>query len=372
MSDDNVLEILRVADKEDVVSNLLTYCVEQHGTFRSLFLRQVCGFDPNSYSSCEVRARPQVQGAGVPDLVVICRGQTTDWAIIENKLKAEEGKDQTERYAEQKTVDVLREKFDLDPSAGQPKFVFLTLFPDQRPCSKKFSRACYSSLLESQPLDGEDGTLAHQLASAWLDLLERFYASEKLHPDDPVADKLSNEHVLDESYLAFSALIRGLSLPPELERDDLFRQSERGRKYYGAAFRKPKWVSEPFDDKENQWTLPEGNRRIHIEPQYHVLSQTLKVYIHYETNPYYPVEKLKRRISPEQYEAYRIRREAFALHFADLDPAPFQVRVHSNQLTSIEISLADNTVAQAQHEIQELLRVAAKAIDSSLEVEQAS
>ena len=315
---DNVLEILRVADKEDVISNLLAYCIRQSESFRNMFLERICGFEPGAYSECEVHARPQVPKFGTPDMVVVCTGQATDWVIIENKLHALEGKDQTKRYASSEAVAALAKRFGLDPSESQPRFVFLTLFPDQAPESGQFSCVRYASLLQDRPSHEKGSALALQLSSAWLDVLEHFYASEQLDAGEQVAQRLSDAHTPDAGYLAFRTLIRSILLPPELALDHPFRQSQKGRRYYGAAVTKPRWKTEPFDDRGRRWTLPKDNRRIHIEPQYDVLGRTLKVHIHYETNPYHPVKKLRERVPQDQYEMYTSRRNAFA----STSPAP--------------------------------------------------
>jgi hypothetical protein len=206
-------------------------------------------------------------------------------------------------------------------------------------------------------------------ASAWLELLEDFYASEHLDPREVLAEKLSNMHGLDAGYLAFRSLIHSLSLPPGLKPDDLFRKSERGRKYYGAGITKQEWKTERFDDGGRQWTLPEDNRRLHIELQYNVLARTLTVYIHYETHPYHPVRRLQEHVAPDQYEIYLARRDAFVRYFAEVESAPFQVRTHSNQLASATVSLSESKVAEVQQEMQKLIEVAAAAIDQTLTVE---
>jgi hypothetical protein len=312
---------------------------------------------------------PWRRGKPTPDLVVVCKGQATDWVIIENKLKADEGKDQTKRYADPQMKAALSKKLELDASAGPPKLVFLTLFSDQVPKSERFSRACYSSLLHGQPLSDQDGDLTHQLLSDWLELLEEFYASAHLDPGEVFVEKLSCMHALDSGYLAFRSLIRGLSLPAELTPDHFFCKSERGRKYYGTALTKPEWKTEPFDNSGRQWILPEDNRRIHIEPQYNVLAQTLKVYVHYETNPYYRGSTLEQRVPPDQYETYITRRRAFAQHFTNVGADSFKVRVRTNQLASVEVSLSGKKVTEVQQEMKELIEVAAEAIDEALTAE---
>jgi hypothetical protein len=313
-----------------------------------------------------------VPKVGTPDLVVVCKGEAIDWVIIENKLNALEGKDQTRRYASRETVDALAERFGLDSPASLPKFVYLTLFPDQVPESEQFSCVRYSSLLHDRPSLDKGSDLALQLSSAWLDVLECFYASEHLGADEQVAQKLSDAHVPGAGYLAFRTLIRSTSLPPEVALDHLYRQSQQGRRYYGAAVTKPGWKSEPFDDSGRRWALPADNRRIHIEPQYNFLNQTLKVHIHYETNPYHPVRKLRERVPQDQYEIYTSRRNAFAQHLAGADIAPFRLSVHANQLAIAEVSLLDATVAHAQEQMQTLIEDATRAVDQALDAEAAA
>jgi hypothetical protein len=346
--------------------------MRQSDSFRNVFLERICGLEPAAYSECEVHARPQVPKVGTPDLVVVCKGQATDWVIIENKLNALEGKDQTKLYASRETVDALAERFGLDSQAIQPKLVFLTLFSDQVPTSEHFSCVRYSSLLQDRPSLDKGSALALQLSSAWLDALEHFYASEHLDAGEQVAHRLSDAHARGSGYLAFRTLIRSILLPPELTLDHLFRQSQKGRRYYGAAVTKPRWKTEPFDDSGRRWTLPKDNRRIHIEPQYDVLGPTLKVHIHYETNPYHPVKKLGERVPQDQYEIYTSRRNAFAQQLAGADIAAFRLSVHSNQLGIAEVSLLDATVADAQEQMQALIEAATRAVDQALDAEAAA
>ena len=83
--------------------------------------------------------------------------------------------------------------------------------------------------MQGRPLPDQGEALAHQLSSAWFELLEEFYASEHLDPGEVFAEKLSNIPALDGGYLAFRSLIHSLSLPSGLAPDRLFRRSEKGR-----------------------------------------------------------------------------------------------------------------------------------------------
>jgi hypothetical protein len=187
--------------------------------------------------------------------------------------------------------------------------------------------------------------------------------AQALSPREGLVKQFSKAPSLDGGYLSFNSLVCSLTLPSGLARDHLFRRSERGRKYYGAVLTKPEWKTEPFDDSDRWRKLSVDNRHIHIESQYDVLAQALKVYVHYETNPYYPVSTLKKCIHPDQYEAYRTRRRAFVHLFTDVVADPFRVRVRSNQLASVEVPLSGNRVTEVQHEMQKLIGVAADAKD---------
>ena len=150
--------------------------------------------------------------------------------------------------------------------------MFLTLFPDQAPESGLFTCVRYSSLLRDRPSFDKGSALALQLSSAWLDVLEHFYDSEHLDADEQVAQKLSDAQAPDAGYVAFCTLIRSISFPPDVALDHLYRQSQKGRRYCGAAATKPRWKTEPFDDSGRRWTLPKDNRRIHVEPQCNFLN----------------------------------------------------------------------------------------------------
>ena len=94
----NILEVLGVADREDAITNLLCFCFRRSRVFRRAFLERVCGVDA-PIDGWVARTRIAVRGHGTPDLALGRPGEPGTLVIIENKLKAGEGQDQTRRYA---------------------------------------------------------------------------------------------------------------------------------------------------------------------------------------------------------------------------------------------------------------------------------
>ena len=131
---DIVFKVLGVQSREDCVSNALAYAFNASGPFQQAFLTHICGKEPSRYTSCQAFTRISAGAAGIPDIVLaLWRGTRGELVIIENKLKAEEGADQTKRYASDEAIAALSRRLLPDRSIAEASFVFLTLFPDQQP-----------------------------------------------------------------------------------------------------------------------------------------------------------------------------------------------------------------------------------------------
>jgi hypothetical protein len=365
----NVLEVLGIADREDAITNLLKYCFLRSVSFRTDFLSRVCGIDgrPDGW---DARARVQVPGFGTPDLVLWRHGDPGDLVVIENKLNAGEGWDQTQQYADPACLDAIARNVKLGGDF-QTHLQFLTLFPD-RAKDPNFTSVTYRGLLgDAVPAATED-QLADQLVEALYELLWEFYEHGNIRSDDLLIDRLasSGQGALDGGYLAFLSFLQELELPRGVEVDSPFRQSRRGRKYYGVTISKPDWRSAIIDYFSGpNWTLEPDNHHIHIEPQFNVLSSDFELFVHYETNHYQPVRSLHANVPPEQYAEYKHRRSAFAKRFAALAPPELKIGGRSNQIAKANLSLGDRTVKESSQIVSALIAKAATAIDDAVEQE---
>ena len=201
---DNIFKILGIQTREDCISNTLAYAINQCIDFRNFFLREVCNIN-GPLDKCKAYTRISAGESGIPDIVIVCEYQdAATIIIIENKLKADEGRDQTERYASNDSVINLHQKLCPYININKIKviFIFLILFPDQEPSSPKFITKRYSDLLPFLSSVSTD-TIANKLLFDWLNLVKNFYEKSKIDFSDNIYQKLQDEDGLDGSYLYF-------------------------------------------------------------------------------------------------------------------------------------------------------------------------
>ncbi|MGB8098556.1 MAG: hypothetical protein WCF17_15475, partial [Terracidiphilus sp.] len=206
MSLPNVLNLLGVTGKEDVHTNLFKYCIEHSPQFRNSFFASVLGW-PTDTELSDVRTRLSLRGIGVPDIVVSgTHGRRKRLGVVEVKLHAEEGHDQTTRYASKECFHEICEAFELEKDdLTATDLVFFTLYPDQFPDNEDFRPVCikgFATELTRHPIN--DDPTAAMLLCSWTDCLNEFYEGENLDDNDSLGHKLNGGGQLGSGFLAFS------------------------------------------------------------------------------------------------------------------------------------------------------------------------
>ena len=366
-SHDNVFLVLGVQTREDCISNALAYAFNQSEQFRNFFLLNICDKDAHLYHGCYARTRVSAGAAAIPDIVLVCETKIgADLIIIENKLKAEEGGDQTERYASSDSIQALHNRLCPHASVVNPSFIFLTLFPDQVPLSSKFKIKRHLDLLGALPASDQDLTLASRLIHDWLQLVSRFYTRQEVNLDDRVSEKLQDDEGLDGGYLYFEKAIAMLDLPAHLELEDCWRDSRQGRRYYGVKFSKSAWRPAEMIDMDSSWNLPPNAFSIHFEPQYNVLNGIFNVFLHYEVNPYEPEAWVRKNIPESQYNAYVSQRNKFIEKLQGMGLEGWVFGGGSNQIAKMSLDFQELSFKDAKLLIENLLEKASGAIDHLL------
>jgi PD-(D/E)XK nuclease superfamily len=330
---DNVFQVLGIQSREDCVSNAIAYAFNSCTKFRESFLRIICEKQPDDYSEIKALTRVSIAGYGTPDLVIVCTSDMgTDLILIENKLAADEGEDQTTRYASEPFRELLRRKLCPDKPTPKWTFIFLTLFPDQEAASQDFRHKSYELLAGTVSKYAHPDSLAETLMRDWLALLDRFYKKRAVQPSDDVLEKLQDEDGLGSGYLYFREALRQLQLPPSLQIDDFFRSSQQGR--YGAIISKGSWHPAEMDQHNSDlWNLdPLQNFHIHFEPQFDVLNHVLKLYLHYEVYPYQPEAWVRQHVPSSQYDEYVLRRTSFFDRLRERAPQGWNFGMGYNQI----------------------------------------
>ena len=184
--DEKILENLQILDKEDLITNLIVYCANNYRVNNYLlFGNDFLNFLGVKGKFKEIKSRVQVKGVGTPDMVLIYEDSNGKLkaVIIENKLKADEGRDQTENYSKG------REKIKNKINAEITKFIFLTLFEDQKPKYEYSKDKPDGFRQETYKHFRKEVLCKHELKGVWKKLLDELSENLKEFYEYKVKDK---------------------------------------------------------------------------------------------------------------------------------------------------------------------------------------
>lgn len=366
---DNILKVLGVQSREDSISNTLAYGITKSTEIQDFFLSNICNVN-TKYNTCKAYTRVSTGDTGIPDLVIVCdASDTAELIVIENKLKAEEGMDQTEKYASDDSIKTLHQKLcpHLPKENVNVKFIFITLFPDQRPSSSKFVTKKHGELLPLKEKLSVD-KLPEQLLKDWFELVDSFYKNSIVDEKDILYEKLQDHDGLDGGYLYFRTFLSSLELPNGILNEGFFRDSRQGRRYYGAIFSKDSWHPAEMKENNGYWSIdPDKVFNIHFEPQFDVLNGIFNIYLHYEINPYQTASWAKENLPREQYAKYKDKREKFAKELKSEGLPKWVFGGGSNQIAKVQLDFQNHSAKDAIMEIESIIDKTSQAIDSVLE-----
>ena len=367
---DNIFRVLGIQTKEDCISNAIAYAFNRSTEFRRYFLERICGKNANLYRECTAYTRVSTGSSGIPDIVLVCKADDSfDIVVIENKLKATGGENQTLKYSTKESIDALHQRLcpELPRKSVKVSFVFLTLFPDHNPSSENFVVKRHAELCAYKN-EKSGNSLADQLIYDWIDLLNAFYEKATINESDRISRKLQDEEGLDGGYLYFRKFLSSIELSNGLTLEDFFRASRQGRHFYGALYSKDSWHPAEMVETDKGWSLdPDRVFNIHFEPQYNVLSGIFSVYLHYEVNPYEPARWVEENIPAEQYRAYLERRNKFIEMLMTHLHKPWSFYDSTNMIAKADLDFSDYVLKDAREIIEKLFREATEAIDFVLD-----
>lgn len=365
MKEENLFDLLGVAAKEDVHTNLFKYCIENSPHFREIFFLSILKW-PSDTELKSIDVRPSIIGTGLPDLVIVGQDSADDrLAIVELKLHANEGINQTERYASSECLGRVRAEFGMGSNTIN-ELVFLTLYPTHIAECEDFRSISLQHLVAAlRDKDFSSNALASQLVQHWVACVGEFYSAGDLKSADVAITKLASTTALDSGFLRFSTLFGSLS-PAGLKSTGPWRGNPRGRPYYGIRYQKESW--HPEELQSGGWTRfdPLKHFDIHIECQYQRQKKELDVFIHYETNPYQ--RRLNEVLSKSKLLAHMDRRKKFKAALAESSGDRFVPAADGfvNQIGRINFSTQGIIVKEFRRRFERMLSDTASAVDQAL------
>ena len=104
----NIVNLLGITYKEDIISNLIVGLINESKVFRNSFIKNILNIE--NPSDFKVKAYTRIAtSAGIPDIIVTLENEKDSrLLIVENKLKADEGFNQTLRYSDEKCIGFSR------------------------------------------------------------------------------------------------------------------------------------------------------------------------------------------------------------------------------------------------------------------------
>ena len=369
----NIIDLLGITYKEDIISNLIVGLINESQNFRVSFLENIVGITNSELYEAKAFTRIATS-QGIPDIIVkIYNENETILAIIENKLKAEEGYNQTARYSKEECIkDICKDsKINLNYNSVNKKFVYLTLVPEQIPSGEKFVNKTYKDLVDKVNVNIENDLL-NNIYKDFITLMNNFYNNINVNMEDKLLELLCKDDENEKIYIRFKNIIKLFNLNNGLEVKHVGKAGGAGRVNFIAQIVKRNWRgSKNADYIDGFYNVNADTYDIHLEFSFDILNKVIKLPLHYETSPYIPKNKLIKDSKEDDYKKYIDRRNLFkqVLHkkINILNNPNIKTYNGSNQIAYVDIKIDENiTVKEFLDIIDEYANVLSILIDESL------
>lgn len=337
----NTITTLGSFYREDVVTDLLANLINSEPKFAYWFSEAIC----NTYvkENEHIKASTRVglgKGIGTPDLILekITNNETNLIIVIENKLGALEGVEQTNRYASEQGKKILKKELEVNENVSI-RFLFLTLDPYTPAVNKEFQKNDYRAFLGVDWSTYVNHPIAHQLLSDYSQLLEEFYQPIiNSKPTDKIAETTKYLNGLQKKLIWINMLQQTFQ-SSELQMT-FGEAGGSGRSTAVFLFSKRDWKRDKYDGQ----VLRPTSANIHFELSINLLgySKVQDFHLHYEPNPYKPKKDYQKVPGYSEYELLRAaRRQMFHDDIKDLECYKIVTpRTGSNSF--LRISLQEN------------------------------
>lgn len=299
----NIIDALNIFYREDVISDLLKSCFDNSELFLRQFLKGANIALPTETKFTVQNRVGLGKNIGTPDMVIVGQTENKDYIIIvENKLGAAEGNEQTERYVSDQAKLMIAQRLNLT----NPKFyfIYLTLDTTVTPRNSTFIPVYYKIFLQ-QDWILYDATLK-QVFTDFREKLKEFY-----EPLDEPKQALTSNISLDstQKMICWQSILFAEFSSMEQFDLDWGPVGGSGRRNFLFRLEKKEWQSE---QKFTETGLA-STYRVHIDTFINLLSNKTdyisEISVRFETNPYI---RHKDILNDDGYENFIRNKELFA------------------------------------------------------------
>ncbi|WP_173918154.1 PD-(D/E)XK nuclease family protein [Halobacillus sp. Marseille-Q1614] len=284
----NIFEALNVFYREDTISDFLMNCFKSSNEFLKRFLNEAkIPIKENASFHIDVRVGLG-KNIGTPDLVIrVITKDKVEFIIIENKMAASEGNEQTNRYESCGARSEIAKKYKVSKEECKFHFIFLALDTTVQPKNSTFKFLTYRIFLQGNWLLHNE-TLK-QLFKDFQTKLHHFYVPLN-HPCESLNSieldrnqrKIGWQTILFEAFKFNKELILDWGVT-----------GGAGRSNFLFLISKQHWKS----NKPYQETGLAQTFYVHVDTYVNLLNQhsnIKEIGVRFETSPYAPHRKISK------------------------------------------------------------------------------
>lgn len=354
----NIIDALNIFYREDVISDLLKSCFDDSEQFLRQFLKGANIALPMETKFTVQNRVGLGRNIGTPDMVIVGQNENDSYIIIiENKLGATEGNEQTDRYVSDQAKLMIAQRLNL----MNPKFyfIYLTLDTTVTPRNSAFIPMYYKMFLQQDWILSD--VSLNQIFTDFREKLKGFY-----EPLEQPKQALLSHIPLDSTQKMIcwqSILFAEINTMQQFDLD-WGPVGGSGRKNFLFRLEKQEWQSE----KKYTESGLANTYRVHIDTFVNLLSNKSdyinEISVRFETNPYI---RHKDICKDEGYEEF-IRNKGLFAEYLNQKLLSHKIgakkRNHKLQILTIPINNTDLDLSIADYKSKVV--ILEKAIDQAM------
>ncbi|MFR4996294.1 MAG: hypothetical protein ACLUDK_03685 [Clostridium paraputrificum] len=366
----NTMDLLGITFNEEIIGNMIVGLINNSNNFKNAFgkhileIPNICDFEVKAYTK-------NATSRGIPDIIVTAENaDEIIISVVEEKLKANSGHNQTFIYTE----DVVKEELIQGYDNKEVKFkcIYLTLIEDELKGNGGYISKTFKDLINDVWVEIEDEGLNRLYKDFGANMI-RYYSIKELPSNTQSINILLDSNEKEKMFIHFRTMLLSLDYPDNLFVKFFGKGSGGDELSFISNFVKNRWIGEEVKWEHGLYEVGEETYEIHIEAKFHVTSEKLVLYVHYEPNPYVTRYKLKNVANSINVDAFEKRRNLVleAVHNEIDKLGDTHVRKYKgiNTIAYVEFYFKQDTTIGAFKEVfMKYIYMLSRIIDKSLDI----
>ncbi len=301
----NTMDLLGVTFNEEIIGNMIVGLINNSNNFKDAFGKHILEI-PN-ISDFEVRAYTKnATSRGIPDIIVTAENAgEIIISVVEEKLKANKGHNQTFIYTE----DVVKEELIQGYGDKKVKFkyIYLTLIEDEFRENDRYINKTFKDLINDVWVEIEEEGLNRLYKDFGANMM-RYYSIKELPNNTQSINILLDSNEKERMFIHFRTLMLSLDYPDNLSVRFFGKGAGGDELSFISKLVKNRWIGEEAKWEYGLYEVGEETYEIHIEAELNITNEKLVLYVHYEPNPYITRYKLKNVANSRNVDEFEKRR----------------------------------------------------------------